>query len=115
MRATFQYDVVLRAPFQGFGTHVAPVILALLSLHMHVCCPLLLFRLLFLVVLCFSIDILALDQFHSTFWRCFHESVCDQSVFLCIHVCISRLVASFVYFFDSFCSLYYFVAFCVDG
>ena len=79
------------------------------------CCRFLLLRLLFIVVLCISIDISALFQFHSTFWRCFYESVCGQSVFYLCSACISRSVASFVCFFDSFCHLMYFIAFCVDG
>ena len=96
---------VLDSPFPRLWVYVAPLILAVLSLHVHVCCRFLFSRLLFLVVLCISIDILVFFQFHSAFWRCFYDSVCDQSVILCIHVCISRLVAFFVCFFGSFCSL----------
>ena len=86
-------------------TPVAPVILAVLSMMVHVCCRFLLLRLLFIYLLCTIIDILAFFPFDSSFCRCFYESECIQRVFFCNHVCISRLVAFFVCFFDSFCSL----------
>ena len=101
----FSCFLCVESLFEQLGIVVAPVILAVLSLHVHVCCRFLLPRLLFIYLLCIIIDILAFVRFHSSFWRCFYESVCIQSVFLCNHVYISRLVASSLCFFASFCSL----------
>ena len=67
---------VLESPFPRLWTYIALVILPVLRMSVHVCCRFLLFRLLFTSILCISIDIMALFQFHSTFCRCFYESVC---------------------------------------
>ena len=82
---------------------------------MNVCCRFFLLRLLFIVVLCISIDIFVFFQFHSTFWRCFYESVRSQSAFFVYTVrvfrvplllcCVSWLFLVFIFTILGFASM----------
>ena len=95
--------------------YVAPLILALLSMTVHVCCRFLLLGLLFLVVLCISIDSMAFVRLNASFWRCFLLQ-CGARVPFCVcSACILRLLASSSSLFRFFSALVSYLGFCLAG